>query len=406
MIHKHICRNGVRIIHERSPHVHSLSVGVWIQAGSQDEKEEEAGLAHFIEHMLFKGTKKYSAKQIAEHFDRIGGELNAFTSKEATCYHARVLKEDAEEALELLADMLVNSQFDAHEMTKEKQVILEEIAMYEDTPDDEVHEQLWQTMYAKDPIGKPVLGNHTSVLSFTKEAVQKFMKRLYQPERIVVSIAGNYDDSLIHFIEELFGSLQSSEQKKVLRAQRVPIFHAENKVLNKEIEQAHLCIGFPSLTVRDERKYALAIVDHIIGGAMSSRLFQEVREQQGLAYSIFSYYACHERTGAFMIYGGTGPENLEKLQQTIANVLQEAIAKGVTQQEIRDAKQSIKSNFLLGLESAESRMLRNGQQELLGQLHLTADEVIDKISRVEQTEVELLMQEIFQQPFASSVICP
>ncbi len=406
MIRKHEGENGIRIIHEKLPHVRALSVGIWIQAGSNDEREEEAGLAHFIEHMLFKGTKKYSAKHIAEQFDRIGGELNAFTSKEATCFHATILKEDAEIALELLADMLFNSVFDEEEMAKEKQVVLEEIAMYEDTPEDEVHEQLWRTMFPNHAVGKPVLGSRDSVMRFTKQLIRQFMKRLYRPERIVISIAGNYDDQLIDYIETLFNSFEEIEREETLTAFTSPDFHAKQIMTKKEIEQVHLCLGFPSLALQDKRKYELALVDQLIGGSMSSRLFQEVREKHGLAYSIYSYYTLYEMTGVFIIYGGTAPRNLKALQKTIVSVLQEAAEKGITKQELIQAKEAIKNSFLLGLESTESRMSRNGHQELFRQPHLTADEVIEKIELVTQDNVERLIKEIFNQPFARSTIRP
>lgn len=405
MVQKYICQNGMRIVHEKMLSVRAISVGIWVQAGSNDELSDEAGLAHFIEHMLFKGTKKHSAKTIAEQFDRMGGELNAFTSKEATCYHTTILKEDAEEALALLADMFMNSTFDEAEMNKEKQVILEEIAMYEDTPDDEVHEQLWRTMYPTHPVGKPVLGNSTSVLGFTKASIQQFMKRLYRPERIVISIAGNYDEALIPFIAELFSAIVKTGQAEN-RPVVNPIFQAKQVTMTKEVEQAHLCIGFPSLTLTDDRKYALSIVDSLIGGSMSSRLFQEVREKNGLAYSIYSYYTLYEMTGAFIIYGGTAPEKLAQLQETIQSVLLTVVENGISDEEMNHAIQSIKSSFLLGLESVESRMSRNGHQELLLQAHLTMEEVIEKIEHVQKEEVESLMKQLFSKPFASAVIRP
>lgn len=405
MIREHTCENGVRIVHEKVLHARSLAVGVWIQAGSNDEGVDEAGIAHFIEHMLFKGTKKYSAKDIAEQFDRIGGELNAFTSKEATCFHTTILKEDAKMALDLLVDMLFNSVFDEEEIRKEKQVVLEEIAMYEDTPDDEVHERLWQAMYRNHPLGKPVLGNRQSVGQFTKQSIQAFMDRMYIPGRIVISIAGNYDDTFIDFIESLFQSFEKPTKNKSTLLE-IPTFHANIVSMNKDVEQAHLCLGFPSITSNDYRKYALSIVNDVIGESMSSRLFQEVREKQGLAYSIYSYYALYEQAGAFIIYGGTAPENTEKLQQTITGVLKEAVEQGISEEEIKRAKQSIKSSFLLGLESMESRMSRNGHQTLLGQDLLTVDEVLQTIDNITKQEVDQVVQQTFQKRFASSIIRP
>lgn len=406
MIRKHECKNGIRIIHEKLPHARALSLGIWIGAGSNDEHEEEAGIAHFIEHMLFKGTKKYSAKHIAEQFDRIGGELNAFTSKEATCFHTTVLKEDAEQALELLADMLFNSIFEEKEIVKEKQVILEEIAMYEDSPEDLVHEVLWRTMYPGHPLGKPVLGNRTSVQSFTKESIRKFMNRLYRPQKIVISIAGSYDDALIHFIETLFNGFPPSIEDTSQFSLSPPEFNEKACTITKEIEQAHLCLGFPSLTFHDERRYELSIVDHLIGSSMSSRLFQEVRENKGLAYSIYSYYELNEVAGTFVIYGGAALENIVTLQETISSVLQEAMDHGITQEELRYAKQSVKSSFLLGMENPETRMSRNGYQELFHNHHMAVEDVIEKIQLIGKDDVEKLIRHLFSQPSAIAKILP
>lgn len=406
MITKHLCKNGVRIIHEFMPQVRSVSLGIWVQAGSNDELQEEAGLAHFIEHMLFKGTKTETAKSIAEQFDRMGGELNAFTSKEATCLHTTVLTEDAERALELLADMLFDSTFKEAEIAKEKSVILEEIAMCEDAPDDEVHEQLWKIMYPNHPIGKPVLGTRESIMQFTKQSIQNFMARLYRPERIVISVAGNYDERLIDFIESLFGQFEVTVNHDKQTAIMTPSFQAGESIIKKEIEQAHLCIGFPGLALRDPQQYELAILDSIIGGAMSSRLFQEVREERGLAYSIYSYTSSYESAGAFVIYGGTAPGKLKELEDTVFSVLHKVVEQGVREDEIIHAKQSVKSGFLLGLESIESRMTRNGHQELLLQNHRTVDEVIQKISQIEKNAVEKIIAEIFTKTHAKAVIEP
>ncbi|AOV08226.1 M16 family metallopeptidase [Sporosarcina ureilytica] len=406
MVKKSVCTNGVRIVHEYMPHVRSVALGVWIQAGSKDELKEEAGLAHFIEHMLFKGTTSRTAKTIAEEFDRIGGELNAFTSKEATCVHTTVLKEHAENALTILEDMLLHSKFDKEEIAKEKLVILEEIAMCEDTPDDDVHEQLWKTMYPDHPIGKPVLGTKQSVLKFTKQSIQSFMNRLYRPENIVISIAGNYDETLISSVERLFGAFKSVYAIQKGPTNIAPAFHSNVSVKEKDIEQAHLCLGFPSLSIQDERKYELAIADCIIGGGMSSRLFQEVREEHGLAYSIYSYYSSYEEAGSFIIYGGTSPENLEALQNTIQSVIQTLLSEGILEEELENAKQSVITGFLLGLESTESRMSRNGHQELLLQSNLNVEEVVTKITGVTKLNVEKMIAYLFCKKPAISIITP
>lgn len=406
MITRRVCANGVRIVHEYMPHVRSVAVGIWIKAGSIDEREEEAGIAHFIEHMLFKGTTIRTAKTIAEEFDRIGGELNAFTSKEATCFHTTVLKEHAEKALTILEDMLFHSKFDEVEMAKEKLVILEEISMCEDTPEDEVHEQLWKAMYLDHSIGKPVLGTKKSVVNFTKQLIRSFMDRLYTPENIVISIAGNFDEKLIHDVDRLFGRFERKRSVRIGESNSLPRFHSNIAIKEKDIEQAHFCLGFPGLPIKDERKYDLAIVDCIVGGAMSSRLFQEVREEQGLAYSIYSYYSSFEDAGSFIIYGGTSPEKINALKNTIQSVIQNLLEKGISDYELNNAKQYVITGFLLGLDSTESRMSRNGHQELFLQTHLTAEEVVANINGVTKTNVAKMIDLIFRSSYATSIISP
>ena len=404
MITKHICANGVRIVHERMPHVRSVALGIWIEAGSGDESDTEAGIAHFIEHMLFKGTATRTARTIAEEFDRIGGDLNAFTSKDMTCFYATVLSEHAENALTILEDMLFNSTFDEVEMEKEKSVVLEEIATVEDMPDDDVHEQLWATMYPNNPIGKPILGNKETITSFTKETIVHFMERLYRPERIVISIAGNCDDQLIGHIDKLFGSFKPKAELQIERTPEIPIFNPGVLLKEKRVEQTHICLGFPSLAVSDDRLYDLVILDSIIGAAMSSRLFQEVREERGLAYSIYSYFTAYAEAGSFIIYGGTSPDKTNELYNTIQSIIDSIVSDGVTEREIENVKEQVIGGFLLGLESTESRMFRNGKNELMKQGHRSTDEVVSDIRLVERLNVNKLAEEIFTGKRAISVI--
>ncbi|MFD1928654.1 M16 family metallopeptidase [Sporosarcina siberiensis] len=405
MIEKQICANGVRIIHEHMPYVQSVALGVWIEAGSADEKEVESGIAHFIEHMLFKGTGTRSARMIAEEFDRIGGDINAFTSKEATCFFATVLNNHSGKALSILADMFFNSTFLDEEIEKEKSVIFDEIAAVEDTPDDDVHEILWENMYRNHSIGRPVLGKEKTIETFNKEMILNFMERMYRPERIVISVAGNYDEELIQQIEKEFGSFQSKEQHVEMDLE-IPEFFEGVWIKEKDIEQAQLCIGFPGISLGDPNMYDLAILDSIIGGAMSSRLFQEVREERGLAYSVYSYYSSYINSGAFVIYAGTSPEKLSELYSTINDVIDSILEKGVTDNEILNAKEQLKGGFILGLESSESRMNRNGNNELLLKRHLTIDEVISRIDGVNAEGILRMAQSIFVNKRSNSIIGP
>lgn len=406
MIEKHICPNGVRIVHEKMPYVRSVALGIWVGAGSGDELESEAGIAHFIEHMLFKGTAMRSSRTIAEEFDRIGGDVNAFTSKEMTCYYTTVLGHHAPRALTILADMFFNSAFDAAEIAKEKSIVLDEIAAVEDTPDDDVDERLWGVMYPDQAIGKPVLGTEQTINTFDKQMIEQFMERMYRPEQIVISVSGNFDDRLIQLIKVQFGSFKRQAKVEQSVAIQAPEFRTGMTVKAKDIEQAHICIGFPGLTVKDERIHDLIILDSILGGTMSSRLFQEVREERGLAYSIYSYYSAYKSTGVFAIYGGTSPENLGALTDTIDEVIQSILHEGITENELRNAKEQLKGGFLLGLESSESRMHRNGKNELILQEHKSIDEVVALIDDVQVANVYRLANEIFTQQRATSIIAP
>ncbi|WP_419961665.1 M16 family metallopeptidase [Psychrobacillus sp. BM2] len=404
MINKITCNNGLRIVSEHIPYVRSVAVGIWVQAGSRYELPEENGLTHFIEHMLFKGTETRTAKQIAEEFDRIGGNINAFTSKENTCYYAKVLDHHAEHAVEILADMFFHSQFDANEIEKERQVVLEEINMVEDTPDDIVHEYLWQAMYENDPLGSPILGTEETLNSFTKEIILAYMKKHYTPENVVISVAGNIPEGLLQHIETLFSRLDQKNNEKIhVETPKLQAVHVENF---RETEQAHLCLAYPSLSVKADNIYSLVVMNNILGGSMSSRLFQEIREEKGLAYSIYSYHSSYEDTGALAIYGGTSSNQLEELTESIQQTIQSVLEKGFTETEVSNAKEQLKGNLLLGLESSNARMSRNGKNELLYGEHRSLDEVSESIDEVTLQSVMDLAVETFSHKPAISIIKP
>lgn len=405
MVKKQACENGVTIVCEPMSHFRSVSLGIWVKAGSMDECIEEAGMAHFIEHMLFKGTNTRTARKIAEEFDQIGGDVNAFTSKDSTCFYVTVLSEHAEKALAILADMLFNSLFDQKEMEKEKLVILEEIATVNDTPDDEVDERLWTSMYGDQPVGRPILGEEKTIQTFTEESIRLFMNRTYTPHNLVVSVAGKYDDSLITYVSQLFSAMANEEvttEKVLVKSE----FQTEVSLKAKDVEQTHLSLGFPGISSADKRIYELAVLDSIIGSSMSSRLFQEVREERGLAYSIFSYYTSYADTGTFIFYGGTSPEKTNELYETMIQVIQSVVTDGVTESEVQNAKEQIKGGFLLGLEDTESRMARNGRNELLLREHKTIEEVVSLIEQVEKSSVENIAQQLLAHKHAISIIAP
>lgn len=402
MVTTQTCKNGLRIVSEHIPHFHSVAMGVFVNNGSRDELPEENGITHFIEHMLFKGTTARTAKEIAREFDRIGGDINAYTSKEYTCYYAKVLDHHAEHAVGVLADMLFNSQMDAVEFDKERQVILEEISMTEDMPDDDVHEQLWRVMYPQNSIGAPILGTAETLATFTPDKIRDYMNRHYTPANIVVSVAGNITPALIEKIDALFGNFERAENPKNYKT---PEFQAGYSIKNKETEQGHLCLGFPGVSLSDPDIYNVTVLNNIIGGSMSSRLFQEIREQRGLAYSIFSYHSAYSDHGTLAIYGGTSDEQMAEMQQVILQLLKELKNGGITEEEITDSKEQLKGSLMLGLESTSARMSRNGRHELLLGTHQTYEEVLTQIDLVSLEKVTSLLALLVESP-AISIIQP
>lgn len=403
MIKKYTCQNGVRIVLENIPTVRSVAIGVWIGTGSRNENPKNNGISHFLEHMFFKGTKTKSAREIAESFDSIGGQVNAFTSKEYTCYYAKVLDTHANYALDVLADMFFNSTFVEEELNKEKNVVYEEIKMYEDTPDDIVHDLLSKAIYENHSLGYPILGTEETLATFTGNTLKEYMHDTYTPENVVISIAGNITDSFISDVEKHFGSYEGGKQQQV---DEKPVFHTNRMARKKDTEQAHLCIGFEGLQVGHEDIYSLIVLNNVLGGSMSSRLFQDVREQKGLAYSVFSYHSAFQDTGIVTIYGGTGAKQLDVLYDTIQETLSKLKADGITDKELNNCKEQLKGSLMLSLESTNSRMSRNGKNELLLKRHRSLDEIVQEIDQVTKEGVDRLGNSIFTNDFSVSLISP
>ena len=353
--------------------------------------------------MFFKGTKTKNAKEIAEAFDSIGGQVNAFTSKEYTCYYAKVLDNHSQFALEVLADMFFNSTFEEEELIKEKNVVYEEIKMYEDTPDDIVHDLLSKAIYENHSLGYPILGTEETLSTFTGETLKEYMHNMYTPEQVVVSIAGNISESFIKEVEALFGSYEGGKREKV---EETPIFHMNQISRKKETEQAHLCLGFEGLQVGHQDIYSLITLNNILGGSMSSRLFQDVREQRGLAYSIFSYHSAFEDNGIVTIYGGTGAKQLDFLFETIQETLTVLRRDGITEKELLNSKEQLKGSLMLSLESTNSRMSRNGKNELLLGNHRSLDDIIELIDSVTKQNVDEMANQVFNNKFSVSLVSP
>ncbi|MEQ6391214.1 pitrilysin family protein [Bacillaceae bacterium S4-13-58] len=404
MVKKHTCPNGLRVVLEQIPTVRSATIGIWVLAGSRNETTEQNGISHFIEHMFFKGTKHRTAKDIAEAFDAIGGQVNAFTSKEYTCYYSKVLDEHASYALDVLSDMFFHSTFDPNEMDREKKVVLEEIKMYDDTPDDIVHDLLAKASFGNHALAYPILGTEETLTSFKSEDLRQYMSDYYSPDRVVISVAGNVDESFFNVVEKKFGTYEGNSTTKITFKEKS--FNFDHIKRKKETEQAHLCIGYQGLPIGDEDIYSLIVLNNVLGGSMSSRLFQEVREQRGLAYSIFSYHSSFLDNGLLTIYGGTGKDQLSELRETIGVTVENLIQNGLSDKELLNSKEQLKGSLMLGLESTNSRMSQNGKNELLLQRHRTMDEIIDLIQKVDHSSIKRVMDHVFQDGFSSAVISP
>jgi len=404
LIKKYTCQNGVRIVLENIPTVRSVAIGLWIKAGSAYENETNNGVSHFLEHMFFKGTKTRNAKEIAEAFDSIGGQVNAFTSKEYTCYYAKVLDNHASYALGVLGDMFFNSVFDEEELKKERNVVYEEIKMYEDTPDDIVHDLLSKAVYEQNPLALPILGSEATLSTFNGDTLRQYVHDMYTPDRLVISIAGNVDESFIKEVEKLFGTFERN--KNTHKHEDKPTFHANTLSRKKETEQAHLCLGYRGLPIGHPESYSLIIMNNVLGGSMSSRLFQEVREQRGLAYSVYSYHSSYKDNGLVTIYGGTGANQMNLLFETIQNTLATFKQDGITSKELTNSKEQLKGNLMLSLESTNSRMSRNGKNELMLGKHRSLDEIIQLIDKVTEESVMNMTKQVFTDEYSVAYISP
>ncbi|MFK3986190.1 MULTISPECIES: pitrilysin family protein [Exiguobacterium] len=395
--------NGVRIVIEPMADVRSTSTGVFIKAGTRTEDMTEIGISHLIEHMLFKGTKTRTAKEIASFFDELGGSVNAFTSKDHTCYYVKTLDEHAVIAFDALADMLFDSLFDETELEKEKRVVLEEIKMYEDTPEDLVHELLAKAVYKDDILAEPILGTEASVLGLSREQLLRYVASTYTGNRVVVSIAGHVPQELVEAVTRRFADLPSGESPK---ESTTPILYSDVVKKQKETEQAHLCWNFEAIAAKDDRLPHLALLNNAIGATMSSRLFQSIREEQGLAYSIYSYYTTFDDHGTFTIYIGTSPETLAQVETIMTRELETLKADGLSDEEVEKGKRQLKGSLVLGNESTSARMNRNGRNLVLLDEVEDLNEVLDKVDRIETRDVNTLINEVLGHAPAKSYVLP
>lgn len=392
MYQKTTLANGVRVTTEYIPHVRSVTIGFWFLTGSRDEVADNNGISHFIEHMLFKGTSCRTARQIAEVIDAAGGQLNAFTSKEHTCYYVRVLDEHLDLAVQILADMVLDSEFNPAELDKEKSVILEEIRMYEDSPDELVHDLFADAVLANHPLGKGILGSEETVMSLDRGALLSHKRKYYTAGNLVVAAAGNVrHEGVVAAASEYLGGLQGNGTPLLLP---VSPSRGNDVIRTKDTEQVHLCIGGLGLGRRSERKYALYVLDMALGGGMSSRLFQELREERGLVYATYSYHTLFQDTGLFTIYAGCRPKNVRQVIELVRAECTSLIKKGLDAQELHRAKEQLKGSLMLSLESTANRMSRLAKAELFQEAILTADELMARIEAITAEDVHAVAQEV------------
>jgi predicted Zn-dependent peptidase len=401
--------SGMRLVTERMPTVRSVTLGVWVSVGSRDEPERIAGASHFLEHLLFKGTKKHTAQDIAEAFDAVGGDLNAYTGKEHTTFYARVLDRDLPMAVEYLCEMLQTSVLRPADVDAERQVILEEINMHEDAPDELVHDMLSRTLWPHDPLGRPVLGTVRTITDMNRDQVRRFWKKHYVPGNFIVAAAGNLDhEELSRLVTENMdtGPEVAPGWGPVRKGQHPPESSGDVAVRGRPTEQAHICVGAPGLPRSDPRRYAFGVVNDAIGGGMSSRLFQEIREKRGLAYSVYSYHALFAETGEFAIYAGTTPSKAQEVLDIIEHELEAVAEKGVTDNELDRAREHLKGSTMLALEETSGRMSRLGKSELAHGEILSLDDVIERIDAVTADDCRAIAAEVLTRPRALAVIGP
>jgi predicted Zn-dependent peptidase len=402
MYRKDTLSNGIRVVSETLPKSRSVSIGVWVKVGSRHEPPEIGGISHFIEHLFFKGTQKRTAKDIAIEMDSIGGEMNAFTSQETTTYYAKVVDEHLPVAIDILSDILLGSKFDPVEMEKERKVILEEIKGVEDTPDDYIHELFTNTVWPDNPLGSPILGTKDTIKSLKHENIITYIDNYYSAKEIVISVAGNFEHArLIELLDMSFGKLS---RMGIPKKEGTPLFNRAVSVKKKQLEQVQLCIGCKGLNYTHEDRYVISALNTVLGNSMSSRLFQEIREQNALAYSIYSYVTSYRDTGLLTVYAGTDPSNALEVARLVLREFKKISEEGITPAEETRVKNQIKGSLVLSLESSNSHMSRIARQEMYYGKYLSMDDIIKGVEKVTAGQVQRLAQQLFSRENLSLTI--
>ena len=387
-------KNGLTIIGEEIPYLKSISLGVWVKAGSIMETKENSGVSHFIEHMLFKGTTNRTSKELAREMDNLGGVINAFTSKECTCFYVKLLDEHINIGIDVLSDMILNSRFDELDIKKEKSVILEELKMYEDSPDDLVYDLLLENIYKDHSLGMNILGDRQSLKNLKRESILDYYNEYYVPNNSIISICGNFKfEEIVKQIEEKFKTWQP---KSVDTSTTKPNFNPCIVKKNKDIEQVNLAINLDAIPMTNNREvYALSVVNNVFGGSISSRLFQKIREEKGLAYSIYSSQTLYEDCGELGIFASTSTENIQEVYKSILEEIELIRNEYISPQEIHESKEQLKGSYMLDLESTSSRMMSNGKNLLMRNKVDDEQDIIDYINAVEYDDVVKIIKKVF-----------
>ncbi|UFS70841.1 insulinase family protein [Geomonas sp. RF6] len=392
MVNKSILDNGIRVITERIPYASSVSIGIWVANGSRHEDRSVNGVAHFIEHLLFKGTERRSSLDIAREIDSVGGVLNAFTSREYVCYYAKILDKFLPRAVDLLTDIFLNSTFDAEEIEKERRVVLQEISMMEDTPDDLIHDLFHQQFWEGHPLGMSILGDVESVSGLSREAILEYKEKMYRGEDIIVCAAGNVEhEELVSMVAEQLLSVPGGHGRK---PSALPVYERKVELVEKDLEQVHVCLGLKGVTQSEPGRFDAFIMNAILGGSMSSRLFQEVREKSGLAYSVYSYIASHADAGSLVVYAGLSPEKVDELMEITLRELRRFKNEPVSDSQLNAAREQLKGNLLLSLESSDNRMSRLAKNEIYFGAPQPLSQIMEGFDRVTAESILALSADI------------
>ena len=394
---KTILENGIKVITEEIPYLNSVSIGVWVLSGSRDEQHHENGISHFIEHLLFKGTDRRTAFDIAKEIDSVGGTLNAFTGRESTCFYAKVLDKNLPLAIDLLSDIFLHPLMDPKDVEKERLVILQEIKMVEDTPDDYIHDLFNQACWGGNSLGFPIFGTSELVQSFTREQISGFFKESYPPDRIVVCAAGNLKhEEIVERIGETFGQISKANK---IKERVTPQSVSTTNVWKRELEQVHFCLGTRGLPYNHSLRFASYLLNTILGGGMSSRLFQEIRENRGLAYSVYSYLPTYIDTGLVVVYAGTNEGSFDEVVELILKEFGRLKTEPFKNGELETAKEQLKGNLLLSLESSDNLMTRLAKNEIYFGSYLSIENILNGIDVVKEEDLRHLARELFDQRF-------